>query len=1549
MRTALKIRAEVMHFIFSKALALTPTARQANSLGQMVNLMQLDTEKLLMCVVMFHQVWSGLMTILLIVLSLYSTLGPASLAGVAGILLLIPTSMYLANLMRVYQRAVSGALPARPAAPLRPTLSRRAPAHAPPRSRRALRCRSAAARVQSTKYTDERIKVINEALQGIRIIKFYSWEAAFLQRIHALRERELSMLRTKSALKALNAVFLQAAPAFTTIATFGVYVRLGNSISADNVPVIFTALALFGQLRMPLMMYPMVLAMLTDAKVSVTRLERFFNLKELETGKTATRQPDAAEVRVAIEGGTFSWDLELTTDGTSGRLGDIGKKPPKPAKGGKAVPKGSGTRAPQDAGPTPTLPVAQSGPSFGLAARGEPAGALASVGRLPSLSRWPSLWPPSRQTSASAPTGAAPSLEMAPADPAGGASLAGTAAAPAAAAASGPTLRNIELSAAQGELTMVLGQVGSGKSSLLSALMGEMRIDGGSAHIDGSVAFVSQQAWVLNATLKENVLFFEPYDEARYQQAISLAQLQHDLQALPAGDATEIGERGINLSGGQKQRVSIARALYARARIVVLDDPLSALDAHVARKIFDECIMGHLVRTGVAVLLVTNQLQFAHRAHKLVLLQDGQIAEQGGYTELLALDGQFAALMKSMRSDAKDGVERADESGEEGEGGDGQPEASPAADGFPPLAAIALQPTPAPGPGKPPGAAGVAGAQAGKASGAPSGALTAVEKKAKGDIKKAVYTDYFRAARAGHLAVLVVVLYCLQQLNSIASDWWLSIWSEGTAFPTWTTAGYLGGFVFLGLTLAGLTFARSLAFMVTGLRASNQLHARLATVVMQGTMGFFDTTPLGRILARFATDMNKIDETLPQAVEMALFCVFSVGATFLVISSVTPAFLLAAAPIMVVYYKVQAYYKLTALSLKRLDQSARGPLYSFFSETLSGLASIRAFSKQREFGSRMEQRLDDSTRALWAQKLIERWLALRLETLGNGVIAASAIAALLSSSTYAGLVGLSLTYSFRATNLMTFMVRQVTEAQTQMTASEQILLYVNTVDTEKSVTDETAAALAAAPKREGLVATSTRDGRAAHKAATNNELARLAARNREWLGRGEVVFDGVSMRYRPGLELVLKEVSFTVPARAKVGVVGRTGSGKSSTMLLLMRMVDPAAGAIRIDGLNIAELSLEQLRGAIAMIPQDPVLFSGTVRSNLDPLGSHSDDALLSALERVRLRRQVEAMDGGLDATVAEYGENFSVGQRQLICLARALLRSGKILLMDEATSSVGARARACAPPATSACVPPGCVLRLARPVAQPPLASPPTRAQTTRRTSSYRRSSAPSSRTRRSSRSHTGSTRLSTATRSSCCRTAPRRSTMRRTCCCSMRRAMGRTRACWPSWSTRRGASRPFTCARLPRRHGRSRQAATWRRQRLRASNSAPPIAMVKPRARSCSRRAGLQAAAVRVRHSTLTAPLAAQTDTVTCRTRWPWATLSLTESLGQWVWAGSDRRTPGSGHSRVRLESRAPGESVRRETVSPPRRAARGAQQSANLRMASLLTSGVRVPYFA
>jgi len=552
------------------------------------------------------------------------------------------------------------------------------------------------------------------------------------------------------------------------------------------------------------------------------------------------------------------------------------------------------------------------------------------------------------------------------------------------------------------------------------------------------------------------------------------------------------------------------------------------------------------------------------------------------------------------------------------------------------------------------------------------------EQRARGGISRTVYGAYAHAA-GGWLAVLAILaLYVASQLNIVASDAWLSVWSEGTRFAGRGSRFYLGVYLGLGGALALSTFARAIAFACAGLRAARQLHAQLALVVLQGSMAFFDTTPLGRVVSRFATDMNKLDETLPKAVEVALFSVFSLMSTCAVIAAVVPAVVPAAIPLALAYARTQALYRSAALQLKRLDQEARGPLHSFFSETLSGLSSIRAYARARTFAERMEARIDRSTRAVWASRMIERWLSLRLELLGNVAIGAAAAAGVLAQrGTYTGLIGLALAYAFRATNLLAGMVRFVTDAQTQMTAAEQILMYVRSVETEGAIEAETVALVEryAAVRGPACCCALPFAAAGAERVGAGADVA-LAARARDaraWLQSGEVVFDGVSMRYRPGLELALRRVSFSVPAGAKVGVVGRTGSGKSSTMLLLMRMVEPAEGTISIDGRDIQSLSLEQLRGAVSMIPQDPVLFSGTVRSNLDPFGLHSEQRVWDVLERAQLARAVRAM-GGLEASVAEYGENVSVGQRQLICLARALLREGRILLMDEATSSVGAR-----------------------------------------------------------------------------------------------------------------------------------------------------------------------------------------------------------------------------------------------------------------------------------
>ncbi|KAL4446696.1 hypothetical protein ABPG77_007940 [Micractinium sp. CCAP 211/92] len=888
------------------------------------------------------------------------------------------------------------------------------------------------------------------------------------------------------------------------------------------------------------------------------------------------------------------------------------------------------------------------------------------------------------------------------------------------AAGDAPLLHDIDLAVPRGALVIVVGSVGCGKSSLLSALLGEMAALAGSVVVRGSTAYTQQDPWIQNATLRDNILMGAPLEQGRYDAVLDACALRPDLEMLPAGDQTEIGEKGVNLSGGQRHRVALARACYAAADVYLLDDPLSAVDAHVGRHLFDLCISGLLSKA--TRILVTHQLQYLPAADHILVLRDGRLAERGSYDELVARGVDFhqfevasaptseeeegpkasaageaanhgggasAVATHNHSAEEQEGVRRSaeqqPESPSNGALANGVPDSDGWADGQQVAAAggdaicvaaetaavftdvplldeqaasdgtavvsssrrsvdanghtAAPKPVPAVGPTR----ATLAAAALGKPAKQPSGQLTKAEERAVGQVDRQVYLAYFRSWSPLYwIPILVLTLGLTERGLQAFQNFWLSIWSEATAAAeaggdaaAMRTHFYMLLYFAFGLSSLAFQVVKAVMLVIGSVNAARVLQERLLSCVVRLPMSFFDSQPTGRLLNRFTKDTESVDVALQSSVSSFLNCAISVLWSLIVVVAVSPGILAAILPLTLSYYYIQTRYIRSSREIKRLDSLALSPIFGHFGETLQGLVTVRAFQQQASFEQRNCTLLDGSNRAWWPAQCINRWLSVRLELLGISVVFGTAVLVAVAAQRSAGLAGLALTSALNLTGLCNWMVRQTTELEVNMNSVERMVEYT-----------------ALQPEAPAVLE------------------ARRPLPN--WPQQGSIQVERLVVRYRPELDPVLKGITFSVRGREKIGVAGRTGCGKSTLMMALYRIVEPSDGRIVIDGIDTASIGLYDLRSRLALVPQDPVIFSGSVRSNLDPFGdAGSDERIWGALSQAGLADAVRGMPGGLDAPIAEGGGNLSVGQRQLLCMARALLRAARILVLDEATSNV--------------------------------------------------------------------------------------------------------------------------------------------------------------------------------------------------------------------------------------------------------------------------------------
>uniref|UniRef100_A0A8C2GUR3 ABC-type glutathione-S-conjugate transporter n=1 Tax=Cyprinus carpio TaxID=7962 RepID=A0A8C2GUR3_CYPCA len=1017
----MRVKTAVMGLVYRKSLVVNSAARRTCTVGEIVNLVSADTQKLMDFVVYFNAVWLAPIEVTLCLFFLWQHLGPSALAGIATVIFIFPLNGFIARQRSKLQ-------------------------------------------VQM-KYMDGRVKLMNEILNGIKILKFYAWEKAFLEQVLGYREKELKTLKKSQILYSVSLASFNSSSFLIAFAMFGVYVLIDDKNVLDA-QKIFVSMALINILKTPLSQLPFAMSTTMQALVSLKRLGKFLCQDELKPDNV-TRE----SFKSVFENGTFSWSKD--------------------------------------------------GP---------------------------------------------------------------------------PCLKRISVRVPCGSLVAVVGHVGSGKSSLLSAMLGETEKRSGAISVKGSIAYVPQQAWIQNASLQDNILFGREKKESWYQRVLEACALLPDLDNLPAGDATEIGEKGLNLSGGQKQRVSLARAVYRKADVYLLDDPLSAVDAHVGQHIFNKVIGPKGILRDKTRVLVTHGMSFLPQADLILVLVDGEISERGSYQELLNRNGDFADFIHTFASsERKECLSEASQRGNITVVGDTN--------------SITIE-----------------------------ALADSDEDHIPEDLGKLTKVDKARIGRVRSFilklddTVFLLTIYVWLMISIFPLLWADQPVINGTQLNVDLKLGVYGALGFAqGIAIFGTTLAISLGCII----ASRHLHLDLLNNVLHSPMSFFESTPSGNLLNRFAKEIDAIDNMIPDGLKMMLGYFFKLMEVCIIVLMATPFAAVIILPMAFLYGFIQSFYVATSCQLRRLESVSRSPIYTHLNETVQGASVIRAFNEQSRFIMGANHKVDHNQTAYFPRFVATRWLGVNLEFLGNGIVLAASILSVMAKGTLSpGMVGLAVSHSLQVTGFLSWIVRSWTDVENNIVSVERVKEYADT------------------PK----------------EAAWSIEGSSLPP---SWPQKGTIEFQDYGLQYRKGLELALKGISVHIKEREKIGIVGRTGAGKSSLALGIFRILEAAKGQIYIDGINIAEIGLHDLRSRITIIPQDPVLFSGSLRMNLDPFDAYSDEEVWNALELAHLKNFVSELPDKLNHECSEGGENLSLGQRQLVCLARALLRKTKILVLDEATAAL--------------------------------------------------------------------------------------------------------------------------------------------------------------------------------------------------------------------------------------------------------------------------------------
>ncbi|KAI9260598.1 hypothetical protein BDA99DRAFT_86302 [Phascolomyces articulosus] len=1165
-----------------------------NGIGKITNLMSLDADHIADLPAYIFMFYNAPLEMVIAMIYLYYLLGSAAIVGLGVLVIFFPMTYVLVNKVRQAYMNLSRA-------------------------------------------EDKRNNLVNELLQGIRIIKYAASELNWQSRIMDARNGELKQIRRTCILDIIMSVGYLTMPVLVSACSFIWYVKVcQRELTAS---VVFVSITLFDMLQSPIMLVPDAISAFTEAYVSLKRISAYLKDPEVQPPtRSDTSSSSSSSPRVGFDRSIFQWPNNNNSSTENDRNTTPSSEQPK-----------------EISEQTPLLSNNSDNDKKYVQDSSSSTSSHHTPFQLRILHAFD--FPPN-------------------------------------------------------QLSLVYGSTGCGKSSLLHALLGEMDTMEGKAYLplsgfphhsntaayhrdnnnDGendsmdhrgyhdeeghtfysgaiaaafsnSVAYAAQQPFLLQATIRENILFGQPYEAERYQKVLWQCALVKDLSILPHGDQTEIGEKGISLSGGQKQRVSLARVIYSYAKVVLLDDCLSAVDSHTARHIFEHCINGSLLKRRT-VVMVTHHIQLClPAAHFLVRLdQDGTVAACDTVEKLQTSDKFIEACFAANNSISSDTTSSSSSTTE-----------TEMLCSKNPL--IENNMGVVDGPQK-----------------EEIGKLIQDEQSEKGQVKMKVYVTYLRACGGWLFWVILALFFSTSRILVFAENWWLRIWAaaytsssqqtpftssfahfgtgvfddsddgtinilqihqESTAISSKnnitlitiqentsnvTVDYYISVYVIICLTFVICDALRNILLYWGSIRGARTLFIQLLDRITHAPLRFFDTTPSGRILNRFGTDMTVIDMQMARTAGILIECLTGMIAASIIISVITPHFVVVAVATAFIYLIIGLYYLRSSRELKRLNSVNRSPIYSHFTETLSGVTTIRAFGQQYQFLSAMYDKLDTYITPYYLLWMVNRWLLIRMDTAGALMSFGAGILILQNvDSIDAGMAGISLIYARTFLVHVYWMIRQYTQVEINMNSVERIQEYLE----------------------------------------LDQEPRNQPKPPKYWPMTAKLQIRDLYIRYAPELDPVLRGISFDVHDKEKIGIVGRTGSGKTTLALSLFRFLEPSSsvesdaikdGQIILDGIDITQIDLTSLRSSLTMIPQDAALFSGTIRSNLDPFEEHTEDALWAALERVHIKSVI--LD--LDQPVSHGGQNFSQGQRQLLCMARALLRSNnKLIIMDEATASV--------------------------------------------------------------------------------------------------------------------------------------------------------------------------------------------------------------------------------------------------------------------------------------